>query len=817
MLRHLRRLLRPYLAASCALLAGRILAAAPAPPRVLQVGVETHSEPLSFADAQGRPAGFAVDLLKAVARDQNLELQFVVLPWNELLDSFKAGRLDLVCNVADTPERQTFLDFSATTILIRGGLFTRADARPITSTASLAGRRIAVPQDSRAHDYLKARDWGLTYVFVPTLQDCVDAVHDGRADVLLATRMVTQHLIEGRGYHEIVPTALQFPDFDYREHFGVHPGEAPLLAQLNEGLLSIQRSGIYDQLYERWLGPLEARKLRWRDLQSYALPLAALFFAGLLVLIWQRRLLRRLAEHAEALRQSEERLSLVLEGSQDGFWDWDVPADRIIRSARWSGMLGYAPGEIEERRTGFIDLVHPDDRAKILADEKALQQVGDHFALEFRMKAKSGEWKWVLDRGKVVARDPATSSPLRLAGTHTDITARKRAEEESEKLQRKMLETQKLEGLGVLAGGIAHDFNNLLTVILGNTALVRLDQGADSAHAANLDKVLSASNRAADLCRQLLAYAGKGAFASEHLDLNELARDTTHLLELSLSRAQLEFALAPALPPIEGDPSQLRQVIMNLVLNASEALGENPGRIRVATRPVALKEGELAGALPSSDIPPGNYACLEVSDTGCGMAPEVLARIFDPFYTTKFTGRGLGLAAVLGIVRTHRGALTVHSTPGRGSLFRIYLPAAAVVVAPPAPVIRPVAAGSAGTVLVADDEPTVRQLLLEMLNRFGYEPIVAGNGEEALAIFRAAPARFHLALLDISMPQLDGTATLAQLRAIRPDLPCILLSGHGEHDALGRIPTGQKAGFLQKPFTPESLRTSLAQAAQTSA
>ncbi|MBI2515275.1 MAG: transporter substrate-binding domain-containing protein [Opitutae bacterium] len=786
----------------------------PTPARTLRAGVETHSEPFTFADAQGRPAGFAVDLLKASARDQNLDVEFVVLPWNELLDAFKAGQLDIICNVVDTPERLSYIDFSATTMLMRGGLFTRNDSPPIATLADLSGRRVAVPRDSRAHDYLKHLDAQIAFVFVPTLQDCVDTVHDGRADVLFATEMVTEHLIRGRGYREIIPSPLQFPDFDYREHFGVRRGDAQLLARLNEGLLAIQRSGVYDQLYEKWLGPLQPRRLRWRDLQRYALPLVALFAAGLLILVWQRRMLRRLAEHAEALRQSEERLSLVLEGSQDGFWDWNVSADQITRSDRWSEMLGYAPGEIDGKRLSFLDLVHPDDRAPLLADEQAVWAGREHFAIEFRMKTKSGGWKWILDRGKVVARAPGTGTPLRLAGTHTDISARKDAEEETEKLQRKMLETQKLESLGVLAGGIAHDFNNLLTVILGNTALVRLDQGAGSPHAANLDKVLAASNRAADLCRQLLAYAGKGAFASEHLDLNELAKDTTHLLELSLSRAQLEFALAPALARIEGDPSQIRQVIMNLVLNASEALGENPGRIRVATRPIVLRDGELASALPSSDIPAGNYVCLEVSDTGCGMTAEVLARIFDPFYTTKFTGRGLGLAAVLGIVRTHRGALTVHSTPGRGSLFRIYLPAAAPAAVEPASSVPLAATRSAGTVLVADDEPTVRQLLSEVLRRLGYEAVVAGNGEEAVAVFRANPARFRVALLDLSMPLLDGAAALQQLRALRPDLPCILLSGHGEHDALSRIPAGEKAWFLQKPFTPDNLRTSLGQALQ---
>ena len=397
--------------------------------------------------------------------------------------------------------------------------------------------------------------------------------------------------------------------------------------------------------------------------------------ATLGVLLWQRRLLNRLSRQAASIRENEERLQLVFEGSQDAFWDWEIVSDRILRSPRWANMLGYALEEIGPGRKAFRDLLHPDDLAAILADEEIVRAGKDHFALEFRMKAKSGEWKWILDRGKVVARDPATHAPRRITGTHSDITARKLAEAEADKLQLKMLETQKLESLGLLAGGIAHDFNNLLTVIVGNSTLASLESGESPANRARLDNVITSARRAAELCHQLLAYAGKGSFTTEPINLNEIVTETTRLLELSIGEhAQLEFTLAPTLPRNQADSSQIRQVIMNLIINASESLAGNPGTIRLTTSVITLQPPGPGESAPAMEAVPGEYVCLEVADTGAGMTPEVIARIFDPFFTTKFTGRGLGLAAVIGIVRAHHGTLKVHSTPGQGSTFRVFLP-----------------------------------------------------------------------------------------------------------------------------------------------
>jgi PAS domain S-box-containing protein len=658
------------------LLAALALPLGGAESRPLRVTMEHASPPFSALNAAGKPEGFAVELLQGIAADQGLNLEFDLRPWQHIYAEFKDGKGDILGLVASSEERAAEMDFSLPFEKLVCGVYNHRDRGRIRTTADLRGLRLAVIKNAITHEYALKQSWGVVIHPYDSLGECVQAVERGEVDVSLGTQLVTDYQIRTLGLKNVERSELSIPDISYDLCYAVQPGNKRLLAKLNQGLLNLRLNREHEVLHEKWLGPLERQKLRWRDVQPFLPPLTAFLIAVLGVLLWQRRLLRRVSHQARAIRENEERLQLVFEGSQDAFWDWDVKSGRVLRSPRWAGMLGYTLEEIGRGRGSFLDRIHPEDLPRILADEKLMEAGKDQYAHEFRMRAKTGEWKWILDRGKVVARDPATGKPLRIAGTHTDVTARKQAEEAADKLEQKMQETQKLESLGVLAGGIAHDFNNLLSVVLGNASLARLEAAETPANAARLDSIITAANRAAELCRQLLAYAGKGSYSIVRLNLNELITETTRLLELSISKqAKLEYALAPALPTIEADASQLRQIVMNLVINASDALGEhNAGVIRLVTSVVHLPLRPADNSGPESELPPGPYVCMEISDTGCGMSPEVLARIFDPFFSTKFTGRGLGLAAVLGIVRTHNGALRVFSTPGKGSTFRIYLP-----------------------------------------------------------------------------------------------------------------------------------------------
>jgi len=370
---------------------------------------------------------------------------------------------------------------------------------------------------------------------------------------------------------------------------------------------------------------------------------------------------------------------------------------------------------------------------------------------------------------------------------------------------------QRFEGLGVLAGGIAHDLNNLLTAVLGNAALARAPEGGGSEEF--LMRIEAAAARASELCTQILAYAGGGRVEHRTLDLSALVREMSRLIEVTMGPGvRLTLDLADGLPPVEGDPAQLRQVLMNLVVNASEAVGRDQGEVTVRTGTVKAGRAALARTYDGAELAPGTYAFLEVADTGCGMDTPTRERMFEPFFTTKARGRGLGMSAVRGIVRAHRGALAVTSAAGRGSTFRLLLPPSGQPVpeAPP----EDMADGwtGAGTVLVVDDEQSVREVACRMLESLGFAVEAAPDGTAAVAAFRARPERFVCVLLDLTLPGMDGAEIFRHLREVRADVPVVLISGYGEEEAASRIGGDAPSGFLAKPFSPEQLRGSLREA-----
>lgn len=377
----------------------------------------------------------------------------------------------------------------------------------------------------------------------------------------------------------------------------------------------------------------------------------------------------------------------------------------------------------------------------------------------------------------------------------TDITERKRLEE-------KVLQAQKLESLGVLAGGVAHDFNNLLMGILGNADLALMDLSPASPGREFVANIRAAALRAADLCKQMLAYSGKGRFVVQTLNLADLVEEMGHLLDVAISKkATLRHHFSPDAPPVEGDATQLRQVIMNLITNASDALAEKNGIVNVSVSRAVVDENYLAGTYYDDQLPAGEYTVLEVSDTGCGMSEEDQKRIFDPFFSTKFTGRGLGLAAVLGIVRGHRGAINVYSQLGKGTTIKILLPSSrqTIAVAEPEPV-APSAWRASGVVLLVDDDDTARGVAESIMTRLGFTVLQAKNGVEAVEMFARHAHEIRLVVLDMTMPRLGGEETFRELRRIQPDVRVLLTSGYNELEATTRLAGKGLAGFIQKPY-----------------
>ncbi len=389
------------------------------------------------------------------------------------------------------------------------------------------------------------------------------------------------------------------------------------------------------------------------------------------------------------------------------------------------------------------------------------------------------------------------------------IISRKRDEEERLKLEQQMLHAQKLESLGVLAGGIAHDFNNILMAIIGNADLALMRINKESPAVENLHRIEQAAARAADLAKQMLAYSGKGKFVVENIDLNLLLEEMLHMLEVSISKkAVLRLNQHRPLPPVAADTTQMHQIIMNLVINASEAIGDNAGVIAITTGCMECDRNYLKDVWLDENLQGGLYVYLEIADTGCGMDKETMSKLFDPFFTTKFTGRGLGMAAVLGIVRGHKGAIKVYSEPGRGTTFKILLPASG----------RPdeifngksrteVWQGS-GTVLLVDDEETVRGIGVEMLKELGFTAVTADDGRKAVEIFKSRND-IAFVILDLTMPHMDGEQCFRELRRIRPDVKVIMSSGYNEHEVTQKFIGKGLAGFIQKPYRLSTLQEAI--------
>lgn len=390
-----------------------------------------------------------------------------------------------------------------------------------------------------------------------------------------------------------------------------------------------------------------------------------------------------------------------------------------------------------------------------------------------------------------------------------DITERKRATEERLKLEQQLLHAQKLESLGVLAGGIAHDFNNILTSIIGNADLALMRINPESPAIDNLRSIEIASARAADLARQMLAYSGKGKFVISNHDINDLLEEMLHILQVSISKKSvLRLNLTRPLPSVEADATQIRQVMMNLVINASEAIGDKSGVIAITTGCMNCDRSYLKDVWLDENINDGLYVFIEIADTGCGMSKETLAKLFDPFFTTKFTGRGLGMAAVLGIVRGHKGAVKVYSEPGKGSSFKILLPASGK----PAEIFNHDTGDDhwkgSGTVLLVDDEETVRGIGAEMLKELGFNVVTANDGREAIEAYKARED-ISFVILDLTMPHMDGEQCFRDLRVLNPDVKVIMSSGFSELEVTQKFVGKGLAGFIQKPYKLSALRESV--------
>ncbi|MCB0153187.1 MAG: PAS domain S-box protein [Anaerolineae bacterium] len=509
----------------------------------------------------------------------------------------------------------------------------------------------------------------------------------------------------------------------------------------------------------------------------------------------------------QALRNSEERLALTVKGAELGTWDWNIQTGEVVFNERWAEMLGYTLAEIEPNITSWEKLMHPDEQAAVSAAlTDHLQGRTPIYQIEQRLRAKSGEWKWVLDTGKVFEWDEQ-GRPLRATGTHQDITERKR-------LEQQLVQQERITVVGQLAAGIAHDFNNILTSILGYSELMLQSPQTPAAMRPRLQKISASSRRAAQLVRQLLDFSRKSLRRPKLFALDGFLQETINFLEHTIpENIWLTTNIAPGSYLIEADRTQLQQAITNLVINARDTM---PAGGNLA---LDLARVEIDNPVPCSicDKPiRGEWFRLIVKDNGGGIPAEVLPHIFEPFFTTKAVGEGtgLGLSQVHGIINQHGGHITVKSQVGQGTIFAIYLPRAAEQPVEIEEVQHPsiILTGRGETILLVEDEATVAEAGKEMLEHLNYRVITVNNGREALTVFRKHHAEIALVLSDMVMPDMSGAALFAALKMEEPDLKMVIMSGYplGENGT-GLLEQGIVAWF-EKPMSFEQLSQIVGQA-----
>ena len=847
----LTRVMKSLALAGLAFSLGLSLAAAP--KRIVRVAVFPHS-PAVFMGPDGEANGFLVEMVRAVASREAWELRFVPGTWEQGIARARAGEVDLITSVARTPEREAFLSYGQESAFTVWSLLYANPKVPITSLLDVRDRRVGLMREDlngrHFRDLVQQFNLPCAFVEYGTFPEVMAAVASGQVDVGVTSN--TYGYTE-ESHYRVVRTPVVFDPFPL--YFATPKGGGPALlaaldAYFREGKAD-PASG-YHQAIERWM-PTGAPQGFPSWLAHLGLTvLALLAFAVLAALAFRLQVQRATAKlriMAEGLEQElhsrklmEEQIIAVAEavGLSSGAAFLDelvrhlalaaeadvafvgelVSREGVDRMRTMAVFMEGHPGELEEwalkgsasekvLKDGLC--VYPSGIQAAFPEDPGLRRMGFESYVGTALTSSKGQ---VLGLIGVMNRRPL-SNPTFVASLLRIFSARAASELERRDteaasliLERQMQHAQKLESLGVLAGGIAHDFNNLMTAMLGHLNVAQLQLAPDSPATPHLDSLEKIILRAADLTRQMLAYSGKGRFVVRPYDLNHVVQEVTHLLEVAISKkVALRFDLTPALPLVEADAAQIQQVIMNLVTNAADAIGDHAGTIRLSTSTIEVDRIYLDQVFQGQNLTAGTYVCLEVGDTGCGMAPEVLARIFDPFFTTKVAGRGLGLSATVGILKGHRAGMRIYSEPGRGTTFKLLFPSSEVQQEEESGQIATLALVKKATVLLVDDEEMIREAASAVLESIGLTVICAADGQEALDVVQGGLVKVDVVLMDLTMPRMDGREAFRALHRTHPELPVILCSGYNEQECTQEFVGRGLAAFLQKPYTLRSLET----------
>lgn len=800
--------------------------------RVIRYGGDHDFRPHEWIGEDGQPAGFQVELIRAIGEAVGARVDIQLGSWQEIKAQLLVGDIDVV-GMFDQPARRSYVDFSEPHFFQASEFFIRKGSSAIRRFEDLAGKSVVVQRGALAEEEIAAAGVAVTVVAVDTEAEALQLLASGAHDCAIVTQFGGRAAIARCKLTNLTTSGA--PIFASDVAFAVRRGNAEMLATINRGLAILKSTGRYNDIYDKWLGDSSRAAVSRRHalifLAVVVLPLALIAMAAV---AWSRMLARRVVQktaelneqleqrrRAElALRQGEDRFQSALRAS--GITVCTQDTDLRITWV-YDPLRVYGSGSVIGKHLWEVlpaEVAEPVTEAK-----RRVLETGQGTRHEVKVRTDGGVARWPVymaglpddesgesrtpdERTFEIAIDPVKDEDGRITGLTSavvDITAVKAHEERRLELERRILRAQKLESLGMLAAGVTHDFNNLLTGILSYADLAR-ESGAVGVDEP-LRNIELLARRAGELTQQLLAMTGGGQRRLAPVDLSRIADEMCRLIGPSLPlTTRIEFDAGVSVPEFEGDPTQVRQVILNLIKNAADAIGGGPGRMVVRTFAAELTADDLRAARIGADAEPGSYAGLEVSDDSAGIDPLILGRIFDSFFTTKPEGRGLGLAVVANVVQRHRGVVMVESGAGRGTAFKVYFPVAARSGASgdPRETGRSSRAAGGRTILIVDDMRAVRDFMADALRDAGYEPVTVSEGAKAFRFMREGEPRLDLIVVDVGLADMSGLAVLDRVRAERPELPMLLVAGVHHVDEASRR-AGSRVGVLRKPFTNEEL------------
>ena len=837
-------------------------------PRIV-LAIETGYAPFVFLDAQEQPSGLAHDhllLLEAKLGVHFKQRRFASL--DDIFAKVRGGEVHIVNAIAKTPLRSEFLYFTEPFITVPNVIVVRKERAGNVGEGDLRGLKVSLGKSYAVTEQLTQKGLGFEPDLVADDLTGLFNVSFGRSDAAVVDLATATWLISTKGITNL--RVAGEAGLDIQLALGVPQTEQMLLSIIQKGLRSITEAE-RQEIRTRWINASRQSIFTARHFWlAVAVLFAIVCTMTIGILTWNRTLRREIAARTEALATEKELLRVSEATLQEQNEELQLnevalsvqneellATEEMLRvqideyensqkmlkeseemsrnsSLLLQNILEHFPGIVFWKDTqlrylgcnkAFSDaagLMNPDEIAgksdydmPWTAAEISRYRDHDHQVIASgeaqlhiieTLHRADGRTVW-FDACKVPIRD-AQGTVIGLLGTSFDITERIHAEEERALLEQQFHQSQKLESLGILAGGIAHDFNNILTVIIGHCFMAREGLIPEQRYKAAFQKIESAGNRAADLCRQMLTYAGKSPLVQTHVNLWLLVDEVVKMLQSGLNKnVTIELDVKRVVPEIKGDAGQIQQIIMNLIINAAEAIGDQNGTIRVVLTRMLVEADQVETDVFGTVIQAGGYICLEVTDSGCGMNEETQKRIFEPFYTTKVTGRGLGMSAIHGIVKAHEGILQLTSAPGAGTSFKVWFPvpvsSSAAETAAPATDAKE---DASGTILLVEDEELLRTMGEELLEAMGFTAITAENGREALRIYRDRSGEIDVILLDLIMPVVGGIEAYHELRTISPTVPIIICSGYGVDSVEDVIAQDQHAGFVHKPYKPGELR-----------